>query len=94
MFTTNLSVMLLHAKYHKLEKIGHIFLQWPHNHQILFTYEKLRKLHRNFLHPNSDTVLNSLKLARPWKIDKGIEQIFKEIEKNCTACQKFSRALV
>lgn len=60
--------------------------------KLIFTYEGLLKLQSNVSHPNSDKLLNLLKLARPWEIDQETKHVLNDIEKKCIAWQKFSHA--
>ena len=73
-----------------IRKNRHIYLEWEEHDKIHYTKQELIKLHRNFSHPNTDKLLNLLKLAKPDQDHEQTKKILEEIAANCEACQRFT----
>lgn len=63
-------------------KCEHLYLEYSGCKHILYTRNKLLKLHRNFSHPSTDELLNLLKIVQPWETDDKTKGILEEIVKN------------
>lgn len=71
-------------------KLGHAYLEWKKEHQLLFTKSELIKLHRAFSHPNTEKLYNLLKRARPQDLTPDTRKTLSEIAHECRTCQKHS----
>jgi hypothetical protein len=71
-----------------VRKIGHLYLEWSYEGNILFSKSELTKMHRGFYHPSSENLLNLLK--RAWHDDTNQEtmQFLQQIASACGTCQK------
>lgn len=56
--------------------------------KILFSGEKLVKLHRGIAHRHNDKLMNLLKPARPIEEKKENRELFAKIFESCHTCQK------
>lgn len=75
-------------------KHGHIYLQWPRSSLSLFTRQELFKLHRGFLHPANDKLLNRLRLERPLEASMETTEISNDIVEHCKTFQHYRPAPV
>jgi transposase InsO family protein len=71
-----------------VRKLGHVYLEWPLETNILFTKSELTKLHRGFYHPTNENLMNLLKRARPNDLDKDTNRLLQNISKSCETCQR------
>jgi hypothetical protein len=71
-----------------VRKIGHVYLEWSYEGNILFSKSELTKMHRGFYHPSSVNLLNLLQRARPYDTSQGNMQVLQQIASACETCQK------
>lgn len=70
-------------------KIGHIYLSWTKEDNILFTKSELLKLHRGFHHPAGKRLHALLTKTKVDNLDHDTLKILAKINKACHTCQKF-----
>ena len=69
-------------------KHGHVYIEWDSD--MLFTYEELRKMHRNFFHPTVNNLMNLFKRARIQDLPADTRASLEDIASRCDTCQTFS----
>jgi hypothetical protein len=69
-------------------KHGHVYIEWDSD--MLFTYDELRKMHRNFFHPAVNKLMNLFKRARIQDLPADIRASLEDIASRCDTCQDFS----
>jgi hypothetical protein len=57
---------------------------------MLFTYDKLRKMHRNFFHSTVNNLMNLFKRARIQDLPADTRASLEDIASRCDKCQAFS----
>jgi hypothetical protein len=62
-----------------VRKLGHVYLEWPLETNILFIKSELTKLHRGFYHPTNENLMNLLKRARPNDLAKDTNKLLRGI---------------
>lgn len=71
----------------------HYFLR-PTEYNILYTYNELRKTHKNVPHSSADKLLNLLKPAGPWETNDETKSICQDITSRCNTCQYFVKVSI
>jgi hypothetical protein len=71
-----------------VRKIGHMYLEWSYDGNILFSKSELTNMHRGFYHPSSENLLNLLKRAWPDDTKQETMQLLQQIASACETCQK------
>jgi hypothetical protein len=71
-----------------VRKIGHVYLKWSYEGNILFSKSELTKMHRGFYHPSGDNLLNILKRARPDDTNQETIKLLQQIASACETGQK------
>lgn len=75
----------------RVQKFGHMFLEWTKNSHCFYTWLKLRKLHRNFSHSSAGKLFNALKPTKPQEVVEGTIRILKDRSRRFEPCQRFSQ---
>jgi hypothetical protein len=71
-----------------VRKIGHVYLEWSYEGNILFSKSKLTKMHRGFYHSSSENLLKLLKRARADDTNQETMHLLQQIASACETCQK------
>lgn len=67
-----------------------IFTLTGKRYRICFTKKELFKLDHSFSQPETDKLLNLLKLARPWETDENTGEILEDMDNICDTCQHYT----
>lgn len=67
-------------------KLGHVYIEWVPS--ILYTERELRRVHRNFYHPQPDKLYALLKRAHPDTTNPGTLAELEKIQSTCDVCQR------
>jgi hypothetical protein len=71
-----------------ITEAGYVNIEWDSD--MLFTYDELRKMHRNFFQPALNNLMNLFKRARIQYLRADTRESLEDIASRCDTCQAFS----